>query len=81
MHNNETNNIPKDIMRVFLALCSECDRFDMTDVIKLVEPDEKISAVNCNSCRNSNTVLMTTISVPETYEKKTDENNENIQDG
>ena len=75
MHN--INNIPKGIMRVFLALCSECDRFDMTDVIKLVEPDEKIAAVNCNSCGNADTVLMTTISVPETYEKK---NDKNIQD-
>ena len=78
MHNNETNNIPKGIMRVFLALCNECDRFDMTDVVKLVELDEKISAVNCNSCGNSNTVLIFTISVPENYEKK---NNENVQDG
>ena len=34
------------------------------------ELDEKISAVNCNSCGNSNTVLMFTISVPENYEKK-----------
>ena len=49
----------------------------MTDVIKLVEPDEKIAAVNCNSCGNADTVLMTTISVPETYEKK---NDKNIQD-
>ena len=56
-----------DIMRIFLALCSECDKFNMTRLVNIMAPDEKMSTVSCNSCGNSNTVLMVTITVPENY--------------
>jgi|TARA_R110000744_G_scaffold308299_4_gene416367 hypothetical protein len=63
-----------ELMRIFLAICSICDKLMMEDVIKLVNSEEKISTVSCNSCGNKNSVLMFTLTVPENYtrEEKTD---------
>ena len=59
-----------ELMRIFLAICSICDKLNMEDVVKIVNPDEKVSTVSCNSCGNQNSVLMFTISVPENYRRK-----------
>jgi transcription elongation factor Elf1 len=59
-----------ELMRIFLAICSSCDKLNMEDVVKVVDPDEKISTVSCNSCGNKNSVLMFTLTVPENYKRK-----------
>ena len=59
-----------ELMRIFLAVCSICDKLNMEDVVKIVNPDEKVSTVSCNSCGNQNSVLMFTVSVPENYKRK-----------
>ena len=59
-----------ELMRIFLAICSICDKLMMEDVIKLVTSDEKISTVSCNSCGNKNSVLMFTLTVPENYTRE-----------
>lgn len=59
-----------ELMRIFLAICSSCDKLNMEDVVKVVDPDEKISTVSCNSCGNKNSVLMFTLTVPENYTRE-----------
>ena len=59
-----------ELMRIFLAICSICDKLNMEDFVKIVNPDEKVSTVSCNSCGNENSVLMFTISVPENYQRE-----------
>ena len=59
-----------ELMRIFLAICSICDKLMMEDVIKLVNSEEKISTVSCNSCGNKNSVLMFTLTVPEKYTRE-----------
>ena len=59
-----------ELMRIFLAVCSICDKLNMEDVVKVVDPSEKISTVSCNSCGNKNSVLMFTLTVPENYTRE-----------
>ena len=59
-----------ELMRIFLAVCSVCDKLNMEDVVKVVNSDEKISTVNCNSCGNKNSVLMFTLTIPENYKRE-----------
>jgi len=59
-----------ELMRIFLAICSSCDKLNMEDVVKVVNPDEKISTVSCNSCGNKNSVLMFTLTIPENYKRE-----------
>ena len=70
MKHNDISNTPSGTMRIFLALCSICDKLNMEDVVKIVDPIEKISTVSCNSCANQNSVLMFTITVPENYKRE-----------
>jgi len=77
MKKNHQNNTQSDTMRIFLALCSECDKFNMEDIVKVIDENEKVSTVSCNSCDNDNSMLMFTLTVPENYkyeekEKPTD---------
>ena len=48
MKKNHQDNTQSDTMRIFLALCSECDKFNMEDVVKVIDENEKVSTVNCN---------------------------------
>ena len=59
-----------ELMRIFLAVCSVCDKLNMEDVVKVVNSDEKISTVNCNSCGNKNSVLMFTLTIAENYKRE-----------
>ena len=68
-----------ELMRIFLAICSICDKLNMEDVVKIVNPEEKISTVSCNSCGNQNSVLMFTISVPENYKREEEKDNKDGQ--
>ena len=70
MKKNHQDNTQSDTMRIFLALCSECDKFNMGDVVKVIDENEKVSTVNCNSCDNNNSVLMFTLTVPENYKRE-----------
>ena len=70
MKKNHQDNTQSDTMRIFLALCSECDKFNMGDVVKVIDETEKVSTVNCNSCGNQNSVLMFTLTVPENYKRE-----------
>jgi transcription elongation factor Elf1 len=70
MKKNHQDNTQSDTMRIFLALCSECDKFNMEDVVKVIDGTEKVSTVNCNSCGNQNSVLMFTLTVPENYKRE-----------
>ena len=70
MKKNHQDNTQSDTMRTFLALCSECDKFNMEDIVKVIDEDEKISTVGCNSCGNVNNVLMFTLTVPENYKRE-----------
>jgi len=49
----------------------------MEDIVKVIDENEKVSTVSCNSCDNDNSMLMFTLTVPENYkyeekEKPTD---------
>ena len=70
-----------ELMRIFLAICSICDKLNMEDVVKIVNPDEKVSTVSCNSCGNQNSVLMFTVSVPENYKRDEKKDNKDEQMG
>ena len=70
-----------ELMRIFLAICSICDKLNMEDVVKIVNPDEKVSTVICNSCGNQNSVLMFTVSVPENYKRDEKKDNKDGQMG
>jgi len=67
MKQNDISNTPSGTMRIFLALCSICDKLKMDDVVKIVDVNEKISTVSCNSCGETNSVLMFTLTVPDNY--------------
>ena len=40
----------EDSMKVFLAICSICDRDRATLVVSRLPTDAKVSTVSCNSC-------------------------------
>ena len=67
MKQHDISNTPSGTMRIFLALCSICDKLKMDDVVKIVDVNEKISTVSCNSCGETNSVLMFTLTVPDNY--------------
>ena len=69
MKKNHQDDTQSDTMRIFLALCSECDNFNMEDVVKVIDSNEKVTTVSCNSCGNQNSVLMFTITVPVHYKR------------
>ena len=59
-----------ELMRIFLAVCSVCDKLNMEDVVIVVNSDEKISTFNCKYCGNKNSVLMFTLTIPENYKRE-----------
>lgn len=77
MKQNDISNTPSGIMRIFWALCSVCDKLNMDNVVKIVATDEKISTVSCNSCGETNSVLMFTLTVPDNYTRDGENDIEN----
>ena len=77
MKQNDISNTPSGIMRIFLALCSVCDKLNMDNVVKIVATDEKISTASCNSCGETNSVLMFTLTVPDNYTRDGENDIEN----
>jgi hypothetical protein len=60
----------EDSMKVFLAICSICDRDRATLVVSRLPTDAKVSTVSCNSCGEKNSTVMFHIEVPPDYEPK-----------